>query len=190
MDELFERAQDEPSGGDINLCIFPHLKQVLVVDLREDTPLVQVVNADDIFDSAFFEYVEREFGRILREETEYPFSHMMNISMRVEELIREAGTTAILQKLGQTGSADEQPMVAVFVISGSALSPGEKEINRILHALLGREPDTDTRAKCVQHLTRLVTQERSVMKKMERDEMREALEEESPNFYTLWQQRN
>ena len=172
------------------MCIFPHLKQVLVVDLRGSAPNVQLIEADDIFDNAFFDHLEQEFGRLLREQTEYPFSHMLNISMRVEELVREAGMAAILEKLGQIGSDEEQPLVAVFVITGSALSPGEKETGHILRALLGGTSDTHTRSKCSQLLTHLVSRERAVMKEMERDEMREALEEESPNFYTLWQQRN
>ena len=74
LEELFEHGSGELSRGDVNLLLFPHLKEFLVIDLRGDHPNVYVVHADDVFDRDFFNHLEHEFSKILKEETEYPFS--------------------------------------------------------------------------------------------------------------------
>ena len=190
MEELFEQGKGDLSRGDINLLLFPHLREFLVVDLRYDHPEMQVLNADDVFDSDFFDHLEQEFGKILREETEHPFSHLMGISMQVEELIRESGMMAILGRLTQVGPDEEQPLVAVFIMGGSALVSGEKGIDHIMHSLFDETTDSDIRTRCARLMAQFIARERQVVEELERSELREALQEESPNFFTLWQQRN
>ena len=47
-----------PERTDVNLWIFPHLKEFLVIDLRSETPRVTLLNTDDVFDDAVFNKIE------------------------------------------------------------------------------------------------------------------------------------
>ena len=49
MDELFNSQLPDGQRPDIQLCIFPHLKEFLVVDLREDPKRVLLMNTGDVF---------------------------------------------------------------------------------------------------------------------------------------------
>ena len=190
LEELFEQGSGELSRGDVNLLLFPHLKEFLVIDLRGDSPDVCAIHADDVFDGDFFDQLENEFSKMLKEDTEYPFSHLMGISIQVEELIRELGMVAILKRLKIAEFDDEQPLVAVFIMGGSTLLSTDNGIGYIMNSLFDETIDPDLRAHYVAHVSNFVSREREVVEGLERSELREALQDESPNFFTLWQQRN
>jgi len=190
LEELFEHGSGELSRGDVNLLLFPHLKEFLVIDLRGDHPSVYVVHADDVFDRDFFNHLEHEFSKMLKEETEYPFSHLMGISMQVEELIRDLGMMAVLKQLKISESDDEQPLVAVFIMGGSALLSTDNGVGYIMSSLFDEAIDSALRASYSALISQFMSREQQVVEGLERSELREALEDESPNFFTLWQQRN
>ena len=190
MDELFNLGQHGPERPDISLCIFPHLKEFLVIDLRWDPPQITLLNADDIFDEAFFNRVEGEFNQALREVTEHPFAHLMDLPIRVEEITRELGMMAIMERLGARGDEDEFPTVAVFIIGGSALAMSAGQITLAFSSLLGEEADQGIISESSGLLERLIAEEGEVVRRIDQQELRDALEDQSPNFLTLWERRN
>ena len=58
MEQLFNPQL--PGGGrpDIQLCLFPHLPEFLVIDSREENPNVLLLNTDDVFNEEFYRTVE------------------------------------------------------------------------------------------------------------------------------------
>ena len=190
MEELFDMGQKGPERTDVNLWIFPHLKEFLVIDLRSETPRVTLLNTDDVFDAAVFNKIEEGFSQILREQSDYPFAHLMDLPLRVEELVRETGMLSILDKLGQKGSGEEFPTVGVFVVSGAALTIDPEQIGHALRSVLGDEADPEVVVETSNLLKRLLAEESQVVKRIDRHELREAVEDQSPMFLTLWQRRN
>ena len=190
MEELFDLGQKGPEHMDISLCIFPHLEEFLVIDLRWGTPRISLLNTADVFGDSFFSKIDHGFSQILREPSEHPFAHIMDLPLRVEELVREAGMLSILDRLGERGKEDEIPTVAVYIIGGAALSMNSQQITFAFRSLLGEDAAQNIVVECCDLLERLIGEEHEVVKGIDQQELREALEEQSPNFFTLWERRN
>jgi len=190
MEELFNLGQKGPDRTDISLCIFPHLQEFLAVDMRTETPRVALMNTQDVFGDSFLGRVEQGFGSILRDGGDYPISHLMDLPLRVEELVRETGMLSILERLGEVRKDDELPTVAVFIISGAALAMTSEQILHAFQSLMGDKATADIVQECSTFLERLISEEQAVAKRLDQKHLREALEEQSPNYFTLWERRN
>lgn len=191
MEQLFNPQL--PGGGrpDIQLCIFPHLPEFLVIDSREETPQVMLLNTDDVFDEEFYRTVESEFSETLRSSSEFLFSHFMNLPFSIEESVRDIAMTFILDRLGvQVDAEDEIPSVVVYVVSGGALTSHSGKILDGLKDLI----HTSSRGTEAEHwedtIADLVERESVIMKKVNEQQMEDALKGDSPDYFTLWESRN
>jgi len=151
---------------------------------------VTLLNTSDVFGDTFFNRMEEGFSQLLRERTEHPFAHLMDLPLRVEELVRETGMLSIMDRLGEGQKEEEFPTVAVFVISGAALVMSSHQMASTFQSLLGDNADPATVLECSNLLEQLMAKEHEVVKRIDRQELQEALEDQSPNFFTLWERRN
>jgi hypothetical protein len=191
MEELFNPQLPDGQRPQIQLCVFLHLREFLAIDLREETPRVMLLDAGDVFVEEFFKSVEAEFSEVLREETEFPFAHFINLPLRLEEVIRETAMTFILERLGILLEDEEQiPSVIVFVISGGALTTHSEQVVGSLRDLLKAHSGESTVAEWEETISRLVAEENQVMEKLNLNELTEALRSDSPDYFTLWENRN
>ena len=190
MEELFDLGQKGPERTDISLWIFPHLREFLAVDLRWDPPQATLLNTADVFGDNFFSSIEGGFSHILREHIDYPFAHLIDLPLKIEELVRETGMLAILERLGRKGAEDEFPTVGVLIVSGAALTMNPEQIELAFRSLLGEEADPAIIQECSDMLGKLLVAEHEVVKRLDRQELREAMEEQSPMYLTLWERRN
>jgi len=191
MEELFNAQLPGGERPDIQLCIFPHLREFLVIDLRPQQPRVLLLNTADIFNGEFFRSVEAEFSQALREETEFPFAHLINLPLRLEEAVRETAMTFILDRLGFHPDGEEQiPTVVVFIVSGGALAIHSERVLEGLRELLRDRSAVPTPSAWDQVLSRLVSEENEVLQKLNRVELTEAVSGDGPDFFTLWENRN
>jgi hypothetical protein len=191
MEELFNAQLPGGERPDIQLCIFPHLREFLVIDLRPQQPRVLLLNTADVFNSDFYRSVEAEFSEALREETEFPFAHLINLPLRLEEAVRETAMTFILDRLGINTDGDEQiPTVVVFIVSGGALAVHSERVLDGLRELLRDRPAGPAPSAWDEVLSRLVSEENNFVQKLNRVELTEALSGDSPDYFTLWENRN
>ena len=191
MEELFKGQWPEGERPDIQLYIFPHLQEFITVDLRETVPQVSLLNTGDLFNEEFFRCVETEFSQAIREGTEYPFSHLMNLPMRLEESIRGMAMNFILERLGMDPEDEEElPSVLVFVISGGALSLHSEKLVKSLQEFLGGSSDASALSEWSAVIARLVEEESTVLKKLSQQDLAEAIPGDAPDYFTLWENRN
>ena len=191
MDELFNSQLPEGQRPDLQLCIFPHLKEFLVVDLREDIKRVLLMNTDDVFVEEFFKSVEADFSEVLREETAFPFNHFINLPLRLEEVMRETAMTFILERLDiQLGDEEQIPNVVVFVISGGALTSQADQVLDGLRELLKAHIGDETLDNWEETISRLVAEEKRVLHQETLHDLTDALRGDSPDYFTLWESRN
>jgi len=191
MEQLFNPQM--PGGGraEIQLCIFPHLPEFLVIDFREDDPQVLLLKTDDVFDEEFYRTVEAEFSETLRASSDFLFSHFMNLPVTIEETVRDIAMTFILERLGvQIDDEDEIPSVVVYVVSGGALTSHASEIldglNELIHSGFNG-PESDHWGATI---TDLVERESAITQQLNEQQMAEALKGDSPDYFTLWESRN
>jgi hypothetical protein len=191
MEELFNPHLTGGGRPDIQLCIFPHLPEFLVIDSREDEPQVLLLNTDDVFDEEFYRTVEAEFSETLRSSSDFLFSHFMNLPISVEESVRDIAMTFILDRLGvQVENEDEIPSVVVYVVSGGALTSHAQKIldglKELIHTSF-RGPELDRWGETIADL---VERETVIMRKVNEQQMADALKSDSPDYFTLWESRN
>ena len=190
MEDLFNAKLPDGERPDIQLCVFPHLKEFLVIDLRESLPQISLLNATDVFSDDFFQSVEEDFSQAIRTETEYPFAHLMGLPLRLEEAVRETAMTFILDRLGVVPDAETIPTVIVFIVTGGALSAQSELVLDGLKQLLRAHCGEPLVAEWEKELSRLITEEITAIQKLNRNELTEALRGDSPDYFTLWENRN
>jgi hypothetical protein len=191
MEELFKGQLPEGESPDLQLYIFPHLQEFLTIDLREGQPQVLLLNTADVFDEEFFRSVEAEFSEAVREESQFPFAHLINLPLRLEEIIRGVAMTSILEWLGIDPDDEEQvPSVVVFVISRGALTMHSEKLIESLRNFLSSFSEESAVAQWTDVLSRLVSEENAAIQKINQQELIEALRGDSPDYFTLWENRN
>jgi len=191
MDQLFNPQL--PGGGrpDIQLCIFPHLPEFLVIDSREENPQVLLLNTDDVFNEEFYRAVESEFSEALRSSSEFLFSHFINLPITIEETVRDIAMSFILDRLGvQVDEEDEIPSVVVYVVSGGALAAHTGKILEGLKDLIHSSFKGSESDRWEHTIADLVEREMTILKKLNEQQVAEALKGDSPDYYTLWESRN
>ena len=198
MEQLFNPGPFEAGFPDLQLCIFPHLREFLVFDARPGEPQVRLLNTDDFLGDEFFRAVEAEFSHALRHTGEYPFSHLMNVTIQFEETIREVAMSFILERLGvrmhaEPGfelSPDDLPGVVVYVITGSAAAAHSEVVLDALRDLLARGEGRESLAEWEGTLTAMVARESEISQRINREELAEAIRGDSPDYFTLWENLN
>ena len=191
MEQLFNPQL--PGGGrpDIQLCIFPHLPEFLVIDAREENPQVLVLSTDDVFSQEFYQTVESEFSEILRSSSESLFSHLVNLPIVIDETVRDIAMTFILDRLGvQVDDEDQIPSVVVYVVSGGALAAHTEKILDGLNDLIHTRFSNSESNRWEHTIADLVERETAILTKLNEHRVAEALKGDSPDYFTLWESRN
>ena len=191
MEQLFNPQL--PGGGrpDIQLCLFPHLPEFLVIDSREENPQVLLLSTDDVFDDEFYRTVEAEFSETLRASSDFLFSHFMNLPVTIEESVRDIAMTFILDRLGvQVDNEDDIPAVVVYVVSGGALTSHAGKILDGLNDLIRSASNDEESDHWSDTLAALVQRDTDIMEKLNEQQMEDALKGDSPDYFTLWESRN
>lgn len=191
MEQLFNTHSPSGASPDIQLCIFPHLQEFLVIDLRENDPQVLVLNTDDIFNEEFYRTVESEFSQALRPRSQFFFSHLINLPVVMDETMRDIAMTFILDRLGvQVYDEDEIPSVVVYVVSGGALAAHTGKILEGLNDLIHSSFDRLESDRWENIISDLVARETAILKMLNEQQVAEALKSDSPDYFTLWESRN
>ena len=191
MEQLFNSQL--PGGGrpDIQLCLFPHLPEFLVIDSREENPRVLLLNTNDVFDEEFYRTVESEFSDELRGSSDFLFSHFMNLPVSIEESVRDIAMTFILDRLGvQVDSEEDIPAVVVYVVSGGALTSHAGKILDGLSDLIGSVSTVAESDYWGNTLADLIQRETDIIQQVNEQQMEDVLKGDSPDYFTLWESRN
>ena len=198
MEQLFNPGPFEDGFPDLQVCIFPHLQEFMVFDSRPDEPRVRIMDADDVLGDEFFSAVEAEFSHALRHTGEFPFAHLMNLTMHFEETVREVAMSFILDRLGVRLHAepgtdinpDDLPGVVVYVIAGNAAGAHSEVVLGALRTLLEEKEDGDSLWEWEAKLTDLINRESEIAQRLSRQELTEAIQGDSPDYFTLWDNLN
>ena len=191
MDGLFNSQLPDGEKPDIQLCIFPHLKEFIAIDSREQPPQVLLLRTENIFIEEFYKNVEADFSEVLREENPFPFAHFINLPLRLEEIVRETAMTFILDRLGVSlERVEDTPTVIVFVVSGGALTSHSEQVVQGLRELLRTKYGDATESEWHETISRLVAEENQFLHDMSFQELTDAMQGDSPDYFTLWESRN
>ena len=191
MEQLFNPQLPGDERPEIQLCIFPHLPEFLVIDSRQQNPQVMLLNTEDVFDEEFYRAVEAEFSETLRASKEFLFSHFINLPITTEETVRDIAMTFILDRLGvQVDDEDDIPSVVVYVVSGGALTTHSGKILDGMNDLIQNSLESPESEEWRQTIADLIDRETFIMQKLNEQQMADSLKSDSPDYFTLWESRN
>jgi hypothetical protein len=175
--------------ADLSFCIFPHLKDYVVLDTRKslaDGPQVHVFSADEVYDAAFYRSLERGFSELLHERDQ-PFVTLMSLSANVEAMMREQGMQAMLRALGERAPVEEPPEVAIVIFAGPLLESTHDQVRAVVARLVGPLAMQDFVTRATDMLVKLATQEREVSRRDRDEHVQRGLVEGNEGFMTLWE---
>ena len=185
-----EEREDEASSirdADIHVCIFPHLDEFVVLDVRDmENPRFRAVPAKEMLTPVYYQEVRKEFSRLLQ-SGESPFLNLITLPERLETYLRTKGMQALTHLVESGGPGAEERRLSIFLCAGPITSMSDDDITSSLEAFFqGRLP-----APFVQDygdtFRRLLAQERASIKARQQEELRRAVLGRSSQFYTLWQ---
>ena len=180
-DDPFYGQMPDGENPDIMLYIFPHLHEFLAIDLRDGQADVTLLKANDVFDRDFLIRLETEFSMALREGTDYPFAHIINLPLRLEDIVRTVATATIIEALGvDTLNEEELPMVMVCIVGGGALAMHSEKLVNVLRDYIGERQGAPMLQYWEGVISRLVREENQVLQDINSQELNEALRDDSP----------
>ncbi len=176
----------QPAG--LNICIFPHLREFLVIDARTDVPggpQSYLLSTDEVLDTEFYRDLENSVGEVVR-STPQSFAELGNLPQKVDEAMREQALRAILRRINIAISDEDLPEVSVFLCAGSTLSIPAAEMDEAVQTMLGTHADARILTDSLDHLHRLIEEERSHARAEDAELARAAVSGEADNYFTLW----
>ena len=182
-------SQEPLEQPNLILCIFPHLREFLVVNLNpkvSGSKPVQIVRTEEIFTKQFFLEVEQSFAEELH-DTETPFANLMSLPQHVELIVRHHSVSAVLEYLDLEAQDTD---LAVFLIAGPVLTMDDIQLTQTFKRLMGASTSPITIMDCVQEAARLLIEERDIARQLEAEQAEEAIIEEGTTFLSLWEARN
>ncbi|MEX2598945.1 MAG: hypothetical protein WD533_04735 [Dehalococcoidia bacterium] len=179
--------------GDVNICIFPHLREFLVVDARATVPggpHSYLMKTEDVLDHRFYREIETTL-RELVEETPHTFSELGHLPQRVDDAIRELALNAILREIGSEDLIENDSTdVSVFLCAGPALSMGAAQLDETVRAMLGSAAYVAEVEHCSFEMRRLIDEERAHAQTEEGDMARRAVAGDADFYFTIWSAAN
>lgn len=177
--------------ADVHVCIFPHLKEFILLDFRDDDhPTFRVVQASELLTPEYYKEIAEEFRRLLHSE-DAPFVTLMTLPQRLESFLRAKGLQRLNELLQHNPAVkeEENPRVSVFFCSGPMLTMGDEDVTAALNAFFEDGPPETFVKEYAITFRRLLELERASIRSQEMDELRRAVRGQSNQFFTLWQQR-
>jgi hypothetical protein len=182
--------EDRAERAQITLCLFPNLKEFIVVDGRGDAPRIILMQTGDVFDEETFKEAEEGVSKLVRRQADMPLSYLMAIPEQVEDLLRALAIEAILQKIGEKGDPELPPRIAVLMVTGAALHMDREQMLQSFHTVIAEDAPQTAVQEWADAMERLIQQEKQALRRVEQEELRDALDGHSERFYTLWENRN
>ncbi|MSP79258.1 MAG: hypothetical protein EXR67_06900 [Dehalococcoidia bacterium] len=184
-----EREENPSPPAEISFCVYPHLKEYLVIDARPgvpNAPQVHSFSTDDVFNDEFYKELEDAFSTFIRHREE-PFASLMTLSERVEYFTREFGMEAMLRALSERASVDHSPQIALLIFAGPLLQTDGDDLREILEEVLPPHMPQSFVENTMQNLRRLQALEQKAVASQQQVSAIQDLLADSENFRVIWQ---
>ena len=189
MEQPFIPAPED-ANADVYLCLFPYLKQFLAFDAREGQSRVMLLSVDDVLGEEFYRTVETEISEMLRESSEYPLAHLMNLPGQIEEAVRGVAVTFILDRIGIRTNPEDPEDVMVFAVGGGGpAAPPDvalQGLKWLLQSRCGIVPNSEWEQK----IADMIAEQNSIEAQFPHHNLAETIAGDAPDYFNLWENRN
>ena len=179
-------------NADITLCIFPHLREFIAIDAREDRPggpAVLSLSISNVLGEDFFSKVEKDFSKLIRRH-DVGFLELMSIPQQVEAVVRANSLKRIIAELGinvPDDANDPGCTVGVLFFAGSLLSFEQDQLREATRELFGRRLSSSALEQLNDQLLNLMKQERDSISDSTKQDLAGLITGKSGPYVTLWE---
>ena len=184
------------STADVTLCIFPHLKEFIAIDAREDRPggpAVLRLSISNILGEDFYSQIERDFSKMIRRQ-DIGFLELMGIPQQVEAVIRANSIKRIIAELGvnmpesghDRGNAADGT-VGVLFFAGPLLALEGPLLREAMQELFDDKLPPHAREQLIEQLLELMEQERKSIADTSRQDIANLISGKGGPYVTLWE---
>ena len=177
------------NDAEVSLCVFPHLKEFLVLDMRRGLPgrpCLYTSSAPDIFSQEFYRRIEEEFSTLLRRQ-EQPFANLMGLPQEIEITIRERALEQMLASINGDLPDAPTPRLSILLCGPSVLTMHGHRLTEMVETLFGSDADPSLVLSATREMERLIQQERIQVEAGEQQRMRGVILGQNADFLTIWQ---
>ena len=182
----------ERGRADITLCIFPHLREFIAIDVRPGRtggPAVLSLSIASVLGEDFYSHVERDFSKIIRRH-EMGFLELMGLPQQVEAVVRANSLKRILAELGKNDSANSDDLtgtVGVLFFAGSLLGLDGPQLHNAIQELFAEKLDPSAIEQLEEKLVDLMGRERRSVREALQQDIAGLISGESGTWVTLWE---
>ncbi|MDA0677393.1 MAG: hypothetical protein O2788_05245 [Chloroflexi bacterium] len=179
----------------ITMCVFPHLKEFVVVDARSALPdgaALHVFSFDDVFTIEFRANLVAGFSGLIHTDTA-GLMEMIGLPQEVEALVRTESMKRVIGMLNHAAGIDSQNVeggVGVLFFARGLLSIAPEQLKVAMNDLFSKSLTEPQMKRLNNELARLISEERSAENKIRRREMAQLIQGSAGSFLTLWQNEN
>ena len=179
-------------NADITLCIFPHLREFIAIDARQDRPggpAVLNISISNILVEDFYSKMEQDFSKLIRRH-DVGFLELMGIPQQVEAVVRANSLKRIISELGintDPASNDLGGSVGVLFFSCSLLAFEKPQLHEATRELFGGRLTQLTIEQLNDQLFSLMKKERESIKDTTQQDLAGLISGKSGPYVTLWE---
>jgi hypothetical protein len=184
--------ESERGSADITLCIFPHLREFIAIDAREDRPggpAVLSLSVSNILGEDFYSKVEQDFSKLIRRH-DIGFLELMGIPQQVEAVVRANSLKRIIAELGINVDEDSNEpggSVGVLFFAGPLLSFEIVQLRDATRELFGKRLSPLVLDQLNEQLIALMEKERESIRDTTQQDLAGLISGTSGPYVTIWE---
>jgi hypothetical protein len=186
---MFERNRQRQA--EITLCLFPHLREFVAIDIRDalpDGPAVRLISVASVYTNEFLSRVEQGFSALLRKEG-IGLLDMMGMPQEVEVLIRSEAMKKIVRELNLAGGLRNSGNIngiGVLFFSRDLLTVSEDQLDEAMRELFGAQLPSRELDRLNSELQRLISEEKLADDSARQGDMARLIRGDGGEFLTIW----
>ena len=184
-----DRENDDRDGrgaSQITLCVFPHLSQLIAVDLRLADTKITEINVRDVIDSTFANELQRNFSSFLK-PAEAVLADLASIPQQVENSIKVNLFKRVVELIEADGDGLQSGMLGVLFFTGDILWVDSEKWRQTLEDMFKDHFSDAQLEDLFQRLESMVSEERRLQGGGMRNSLRELISGSHDGFVTMWQ---
>ena len=175
-------------NSDITLCIFPHLKEFLVIDTRSgkdkfDEKSVFSLSLDKLLDNKFYNEITDEFSNLIRND-DLDFMKLISLPQKIEKLIRNEIIKIIINEVGIF--EDNLSQIGIIFFNKEILQLSKDQLQNALCEIFADKTDNDFIENLSDKIMKLIKLEIDFVKNNYKSNIENIINENDDSYITLW----
>lgn len=175
--------------AEITLCVFPHLREFVAVDIRSympNSPSVKILSFRDIFNQEFQNTLESGFAKLVKRDN-LRLMDIMGMPQELETLIRSESLKLVLKQLNENENENKVNSIGILLFAKDLLGIKREQLSVILEDLFGSDIDEAQLDELESELLRLIQAEQLEEARERQGDLTKLITGDGGPFLTLWQ---